>query len=249
VCSSPLSFLGGLDAASGEILDSDCESKGESVSGKVLCFPYGKGSTVGSYAMYQLKLNGMAPAAIVNSSAEPIIATGAIIADIPMVDGVDISLLRSGDYTRVDADQGVVELVNVAEKDVVTCILRNGGKILLLKRSGKVGSYRGQWAGVSGYMESGEDDVTSALRELSEETGRTSIRPTKRLEPECFRDSDVVWRVHPFLFDVPSREITIDWEHEAFEWVSPEDLSRYPTVPGLQTVVGKLLERRKRKAD
>jgi len=245
VCSCPLSFLGGLDTSTGEILDGECESKGLSVSGRVLCFPFGKGSTVGSYAIYQLKLNKKAPVAIINSSAEPIIATGAIIASIPMVDGVDIGLIRSGDSVTVDADNSTIELPHVQEKHVVTSILRNRGKILLLKRSDKVGSYRGQWAGVSGYMEPGEEDEASAKRELEEEIGNGSLRPTKRLEPQRFRDSDVVWCVHPFLFDVPSRDVRIDWEHDSYEWVSPEDVGRYPTVPGLQSIVCKLLERKR----
>ena len=245
MCSCPLSFLGGLDTSTGEILDGECESKGLSVSGRVLCFPFGKGSTVGSYAIYQLKLNKKAPVAIINSSAEPIIATGAIIASIPMVDGVDIGLIRSGDSVTVDADNSTIELPHVQEKHVVTSILRNRGKILLLKRSDKVGSYRGQWAGVSGYIEPGEEDEASAKRELEEEIGNGSLRPTKRLEPQRFRDSDVVWCVHPFLFDVPSRDVRIDWEHDSYEWVSPEDVGRYPTVPGLQSIVCKLLERKR----
>lgn len=246
MCSCPLSFLGGLDPATGEILDDECESKGLSVSGKVLCFPFGKGSTVGSYAMYQLKLNGKAPAAIINSSAEPIIATGAIIASIPMVDGIDVALLRTGDQVRVDSDKGEVELPNVKEKHVVTSIVRNRGKILLLRRSAKVGSYRGQWAGVSGYIERGEDDETSAKRELAEEIGNGGVKLTRRLDPQRFRDSDVVWCVHPFLFDVTSRDVCIDWEHDSYEWVSPEDVGRYPTVPGLQSIVCGLLEKKRR---
>ncbi len=243
MCSCPLSFLGGLDPRTGEILDAECESKGQGVAGKVLCFPFGKGSTVGSYSMYQLKLNGRAPAAIVNTAAEPIIATGAIISEIPMVDGIDIGLLRTGDEVRVDADIGVVEVKNVAERHVVTSIVRNKGKILLLKRSPKVGSYRGQWAGVSGYIESGEDDVTAAKRELAEEIGDRGSRLVKRIDPQRFRDSDVVWCVHPFLVDVVKPEISIDWEHDSFEWVSPKDVSRYPTVPGLQLIVHKLLSK------
>ena len=243
MCTSPLSFLGGLDPKTGQILDCECESKGQEVSCKVLCFPFGKGSTVGSYSMYQLKLNGKAPAAIVNASAEPIIATGAIISEIPMVDGVDIALLRTGDDLRVDADSGTVEVLNVAEKHVVTSIVRNRGKILLLKRSSKVGSYRGQWAGVSGYIERGEDDETAAKRELGEEIGKNGARLVKRLEPQPFRDSQTVWCVHAYLVDVPERSVSIDWEHDSFEWVSPEDVSRYPTVPGLQSIVHKLLSK------
>lgn len=237
-----MSFLGGVDPSSGKIMDPECDSKGEEVSGKVFCFPFGKGSTVGSYSMYQLKLNGKAPAAIVNASAEPIVATGAIMAEIPMVDGVDVSLLRQGDLVKVDAGAGKVELPEVSEKHVVTSILRNGkGMILLLQRSDRVGSYRGQWAGVSGYIEEGEEDQAAALREMHEEIGHNKVVLRKRLEPERFRDADVVWCVHAFLFDVETPDVRIDWEHKGFEWVAPEDVSRYATVPGLQKIVSKLL--------
>ena len=241
VCSCPVSFLGGVDPSTGEILDGDCESHNQSVSNKVFCFPYGKGSTVGSYAMYQLKLNGLAPAAIINGSAEPIIATGAIIAEIPMVDGVDVSLLRTGDDLVVDAQNGFVELPGVAEKHVVTCIVRNGGRILLLQRSNKVGSYRGQWAGVSGYVEHGEEEEAAARRELEEEIGCGKASMAKRLEPQSFRDGEVVWCVHAFLFDVKSRTVRLDWEHQSLEWIVPKDVAEYRTVPGLQDIVCKLL--------
>lgn len=241
VCSSPVSFLGGVDPSSSKILDPECESKGLTISNKVFCFPFGKGSTVGSYAMYQLKLNRMAPCAIVNDSAEPIVATGAIISEIPMVDGVDVTLLRTGDGLAVDADQGSLEIADVTEKHVVTSILRNEGRILLLRRSDSVGSYRGQWAGVSGYIEHGEDAKAAAVRELMEEIGHDDVRLSKRIEPERFRDGDTVWCVHPFLFDVKTRNISIDWEHQSFEWVAPEDIAKYPTVPGLQKIVCRLI--------
>ncbi len=241
VCSSPLSFLGGIDMASGKILDEECDSKGLSVSGKVLCFPFGKGSTVGSYAMYQLRLNHLAPAAIVNDSAEPIIVTGAIISDIPMVDGVDVGLLRTGDEVVVDADHGMMEIVGVVERHVVTSIIRSRGKILLLRRSDSVGSYQGHWAGVSGFIEQGETDEQAVRREMDEEIGHNEVRLVSHTETQLFRDHDVVWCVHPFLFEASDPEIRMDWEHREFEWVDPGDMARYETVPGLPAVVGRLL--------
>jgi predicted aconitase with swiveling domain/8-oxo-dGTP pyrophosphatase MutT (NUDIX family) len=241
-CSCPVSFLGGVDPVSGNILESECDSKGLSISGKVFCFPFGKGSTVGSYAMYQLRLNDKAPAAIVNNSAEPIIATGAIIAEIPMVDGADISLFRTGDDVVVDADAGRLQISNVTEKHVVTVIVRSRGKILLLRRSGKVGSYRGQWAGVSGFIEHDEGDEEAARRELLEEINMPKPSITKKLEPQMFRDGDTVWCVHPFLVDAKDPKVRTDWEHEAYEWVAPKDVSGYSTVPGLQLVICKLLD-------
>lgn len=196
---------------------------------------------MGSYVMYQLRLNGMAPSAIVNASAEPIVATGAIISDIPMIDGVDVALVRTCDDAVVRADEGTLELRNVEERKVVTDVLRHRGRILLLQRSSSVGSYRGQWAGVSGYIEPGETAEKAARRELEEEVGIGRARLARAIEPQSFRDGDTVWTVHAFLFDVKDPKIKVDWEHQGYEWVCPEDVSRFPTVPGLQKVVCRLL--------
>jgi hypothetical protein len=194
--------------------------------------------------MYQLRLNDLAPAAIINSSAEPIIATGAIIADIPMVDGIDVNLLRTGDRLVVDADDASVEIIDVPEKHVVTSILKDRSKILLLQRSDRVGSFKGQWAGVSGFIEHGETDDEAVRREMEEEIGSNKLRLLKHAEPQRFRDGEVVWCVHPFLFEVRDPDIRTDWEHKKFEWVAPEDVAKYQTVPGLQQVVSSLLGRR-----
>ena len=72
------------------------------------CFPTGKGSTVGSYVLYQLAAAGLAPVAIINAESEPIVAVGAIIGDIPMVDRVPIETIRTGDRVRVDGDRVMV---------------------------------------------------------------------------------------------------------------------------------------------
>ncbi len=241
VCSCPISFLGGVDPRSGKIMDGECDSRGRSISGRIFCFPFGKGSTVGSYALYQLRLNGKAPAAMINSSAEPIVATGAIIAEVPMVDGIDVGLLRTGDEVFVDADDGTVEVERLSERHVVTCVVRNRDKILLLQRSEKVGSFNGIWAGVSGFIETGESDVSAARREMREEIGCSKASLAKHIETQCFRDGSVVWCVHPFLFDVKERRIRTDWEHQASEWILPQDVSRFETVPGLPQILRKLL--------
>jgi uncharacterized protein len=104
-----ISFFGGVDPETGVIVEKAHELEGQSVSGKVLVFPTGKGSTVGSYTLYRLKLCGKAPAAIVNASCETITAVGCIISDIPCVDQIPIDQLRSGKRLRVDGDLGLME--------------------------------------------------------------------------------------------------------------------------------------------
>jgi predicted aconitase with swiveling domain len=98
----PISFYGGVDPNTGEVIDKGHELQGKSVKGKVLVFPNGKGSTVGSYTLYRMKKNGTAPAAIVNKDCETIIAVGAIISEIPCVDHVDITQIRNGDSVHVE---------------------------------------------------------------------------------------------------------------------------------------------------
>ncbi len=100
----PISFYGGVDPNTGEVIDKGHELQGKSVKGKVLVFPNGKGSTVGSYTLYRMKKNCTAPAAIVNKECETIIAVGAIISEIPCVDHVDITLIKNGDAVHIEND-------------------------------------------------------------------------------------------------------------------------------------------------
>ncbi len=108
VTSMGISFFGGVDPDTGLVVEKGHELEGQSISGKVLVFPSGKGSTVGSYTLYRLKMNGLAPAAIVNVECETITAVGCIIADIPCVDHIAIDRLRTGATLCVDGENGVV---------------------------------------------------------------------------------------------------------------------------------------------
>ncbi len=104
VTSMPISFYGGVDPNTGVIIEKGHELNGVSVKGKILVFPQGKGSTVGSYTLYRMKKNGVAPAAMINKETETIIAVGAIISEIPFVDKVDVGKFRTGAKITVDND-------------------------------------------------------------------------------------------------------------------------------------------------
>jgi len=110
VSSEPITFLSGVNPETGIVMEQGHPLEGQSIAGRVLAFPYGKGSTVGSYVIYALKQNGVAPAAIINTEAEPIIAVGAIIAEIPMVDRLppEFSSLPNGTRVTVNGDTGEV---------------------------------------------------------------------------------------------------------------------------------------------
>ncbi len=111
VSRTPIGFYGGIDPKTGIVIEKGHELEGQCVKDRILIFPKGKGSTVGSYVIYGLKKNGVAPAAIVNRETETIVATGVILAGIPCVDGIDIDKIKSGDKLAVDADNATVEIL------------------------------------------------------------------------------------------------------------------------------------------
>jgi predicted aconitase with swiveling domain len=108
VSQEPIGFFGGVDPETGAVIEPGHELEGRTIGGKVLVFPTGKGSTVGSYTMYRLRKNGAAPAGIINARSEAVVAVGAIISEIPMVDQIDISRLATG--MKVTINGRIVEV-------------------------------------------------------------------------------------------------------------------------------------------
>ena len=235
------SFLGGVDASSGRLTVASGR-EGENLKARVFAFPRGKGSTVGSYTILDLKRNGHQPAAIINATAEPIVATGAVMARVPMVDRIDLTLLKDGDRVIVDGLEGTVELPAVQEKRVVTSVIRCGDRVLLLKRSQQVSTNQGRWAAVSGYIEEGEEPLAAAKREVGEEIGLHAAVLLKEGGLHIIRSDDVVWNIHTFLFSAPDEKVSLDWEHTEYRWLLPKEMEELPDrVPGLAQVVRDLL--------
>jgi predicted aconitase with swiveling domain len=108
VTSECLSFMGSTNPKTGCIIEHGHQLEGQCMQGHVLCFPSSKGSTGGSYMLYDAVKRGVGPVAIINKEAESIAVIGAIVADLPMVDQIDIDEIKTGDYVEVDADSGEV---------------------------------------------------------------------------------------------------------------------------------------------
>lgn len=104
-----ISFLGGVNPKTGVVIEKGHQLEGKNVKGKILIFPQGKGSTVGSYTLYRMKKNGVAPLGIINQECEPIIAVGAIISDIPCVDKIPIGRINSGDRVIIAYDKVIIK--------------------------------------------------------------------------------------------------------------------------------------------
>jgi len=157
---------------------------------------------------------------------------------VPVVGGIDLDILREGETVEVNGSKGTVRILGSEEVEVVTALLeRDDGRILLLERSSKVGSFQGRWAGVSGYLED-PTPLEQVHREIQEETGigrdDLVLRSTGR--PILARDGQKVFVVHPFRFHVRSTHLTLDWEHVRAEWVEPGEIRRRRTVPKLDRV-------------
>lgn len=114
ITKEPLSFLGGVDPTTGRVIDQGHELYQQNLKDKILVLPSAKGSTVGSYVIYQMAKNKTGPIGIVALEAEPIIATGAIMAGVPMVDHPEVDvldLLENGDVMELDADSELMKII------------------------------------------------------------------------------------------------------------------------------------------
>ncbi len=233
-----LSFLGGVDGSTGELR----VGNGGNVTGKILVFPRGKGSTVGSFVMYDLMVHGKAPAAVINESAETIVATGAVISSIPMVDSIpSVSIFEDGDVVTVDADEGKVIIEGVRMRSVVSSALVHEGRVLMLKRPDTNRSFPGCWSLVAGKIEEGEDAIEASRREIMEETSLIVGEPDAMLDPVYVREKDTVWKVYPFLYNVGEVEPALNAENEAFEWGVPSDIDARRNVPLTYDVVSRMM--------
>jgi diadenosine tetraphosphate (Ap4A) HIT family hydrolase/8-oxo-dGTP pyrophosphatase MutT (NUDIX family) len=123
---------------------------------------------------------------------------------------------------------------------VITCFLEYAGTICLLKRSEAVGSGRGKWHAVSGYLPEGKDPLDHAYDELAEETGLTPghVKLARHAGPVLFPDraGGRPWEVDAFLFRAATPALTLNWEHVAYAWVPPDQLAAYDCFPWLRTL-------------
>lgn len=238
---SPISFLGGVDRSTGAVREPGSDARGHRLRGRVLAFPNGHGSTVGSYVLYGLAKRGLGPRAIVVGRAEAIVATGAILGGIPAIDRVDLGALADGDGATVDGTRGTVSVPGVTERPVVSAFLENRGRFLVLRRGRRVGSFRGRWSAVSGFLEGDEPAAARARREILEETGIRKARLVATAPVLWARDGDAAFAIHPFLFRVDTRRVRLDWENLEARWVPASAVRSLNAVPRLDEVLAALL--------
>ena len=127
-------------------------------------------------------------------------------------------------------------------REVVTAILKNEDKILIVKRGKRVNTFRGKWSGISGRMES--TPLESIKREVEEETGIPAEKATLIREgnPILAEGEGLEFKVYPFLYEVADKKITLNWENTEYRWIKPHEIKRYRTVPQLIDVIEEMLK-------
>ncbi len=129
---------------------------------------------------------------------------------------------------------------------IVTSFIRDNEKLLILKRSDKVKSMKGLWAGISGIIEKNEEPLKRAKIEIFEEVGITEelitlVKTSEEMRINSPQYENHEWEIFPFLFEVKNPTIKLNWENSEFKWINIEELENYETVPSLQKVLFNLL--------
>ncbi|MDH5569045.1 MAG: NUDIX domain-containing protein [Nitrosopumilus sp.] len=129
---------------------------------------------------------------------------------------------------------------------IITSFIRNNNKLLILKRSDKVKTMKGLWAGISGIIENDEEPLKRAKIEIFEEVGITEdkvilVKSADRMRVSSPQYENHEWEIYPFLFEANNPRIKLNWENSQFEWIDIEELENYQTVPSLQKVLFNLL--------
>ena len=129
---------------------------------------------------------------------------------------------------------------------IVTSFIRNENKLLILKRSNKVKTMKGLWAGISGIIENNETPLKRAKIEIFEETGIieeeiTLVKDVKSIKIDSPQYENHEWEIFPFLFEADNPIVKLNWENSEFKWINIKELENYETVPSLEKVLLNLL--------
>ena len=129
---------------------------------------------------------------------------------------------------------------------IVTSFITSNEKFLLLKRSEKVKSMKGLWAGISGIIEKNEESLQRAKIEIFEELGIKEdqiklLKTAERMRVVSPQYKNHEWEIFPFLFEANNPEIKLNWENSEYKWISADELNNYKTVPSLEKVLRSLL--------
>ena len=129
---------------------------------------------------------------------------------------------------------------------IVTSFIKDNDKLLILKRSNKVKTMKGLWAGISGIIENNEEPLNRAKIEIFEELGISEdkikfLKSASKMKVHSPQYENHEWEIFPFLFESNNPTIKLNWENSEYKWVTVEEIKNYETVPSIDKVLLSLL--------
>jgi len=129
---------------------------------------------------------------------------------------------------------------------IVTSFIKDNDKFLLLKRSNKVKTMKGLWAGISGVIEKDEEPISRAKIEIYEELGIPEdkikfLKASSKMKVHSPQYENHEWEIFPFLFEAEDPIIKLNWENSEYRWITIDEITNYETVPSIDKVLFSLL--------
>jgi len=129
---------------------------------------------------------------------------------------------------------------------IVTSFIKDNDRFLLLKRSDKVKTMKGLWAGISGVIEKDEEPINRAKIEIYEELGITEdkikfLKAADKMKVHSPQYENHEWEIFPFLFEAEDPTIKLNWENSEYKWITIDEVGSYHTVPSIDKVLFSLL--------
>lgn len=131
---------------------------------------------------------------------------------------------------------GRIDYTNSDTAVVVSVVVKCKGKVLLLKRSDKVLTYKGVWGVVAGYLDEIRSVEEIALKEIYEEIGVSMDNVSKLVKGATYTFTDEkTWIVCPVLVELRKKpELKLDWENTEYRWIERDKISEFELVPNLE---------------
>ncbi len=130
-----------------------------------------------------------------------------------------------------------IDYTHSKKAPVLVCFIKYSNKFLLLKRSDKVLAYKNLWSALAGFLDDSKTVKEKVIEEITEELGLKASDIIRIAEGPTyiFADKELgrEWERHLVLAEIANPDITLDWEHRDFKWISPEDIAQYEVTPGL----------------
>lgn len=158
-----------------------------------------------------------------------------------------LALLKKFSKKLPKFEDGRIDYSNSNEAPVITIFVKFKDKILLLKRSDKVRTYKLKWNTIAGYLDEIKPIKEKVLEELREEIGIKEENISSILFGKSYelKDKEInkTWIVHPVLVELKNKiEIKLDWEHTEYKWVHPDEIKNFNIVTGLEETLEKILK-------